>query len=204
MTDIAEMTPVKTGKGKAGTDAATAKGAALAVVCVAFATKLMEEEEKRGAKLKMIVKSINDLDHKGHVEFRAELTKELALLRELRDTVGVTRAQMSGYSYNSFEVLVSNWKTVSTACELGYKPLDKAWGVVVAECVAMKNAHAADAAHGGQLPIKRKAGRKATPLIDKAIKAAEALLDNPAEFVKFAAWVETTLKAIPKTDTPKN
>ena len=196
--DVAEMKPIQSGKAKAPTNADTAKGAALASVCVKYATKVMEEEEKRGNKLRLIIKDIAALSHDAHVEFRAELTKELTLVKELQASTGVSRAQMAGYSLNSFIVLVSNWKTISTACELGYKPEDKAWPVVVAESVQMKDAHASNASEGAQLPIKRKAGRKATPLIDKAKTAAEAL--SPAEFIEFAAWVATTLKHMPKDE----
>ncbi len=201
--DIAGMTALTKNNPKAGTNAPVAKGHALATVCINYATKLMAEEEKRSGKLKMIVKSIAELDHSAHVEFRSQLTAELNLLKELRSVTGVTRAQTAGYSFASFEVLVSNWKTISTAVELGYQPADKAWSIVVAESVQMKQAHAS----GGrttvtttvdgeeveaetELPIRRKVGRQATPLIDKAIKAAEALLlENPAKFVEFAAWV---------------
>ena len=191
------MTPISSGKKTAGTNAGVAKGAALAIVCVAYATKVMQEEEKRGQKLRMIIKSIADLTHDAHVEFRAELSKELQLVKELQQASGTTAGQMRGYSLSSFTVLVSNWKTISTACELGYKPEDKPWAVVVAESVQIRQAHAANAAEGSQLPIKRKAGRKATPLIDKAIKAAEELLENnPASFLEFAAWMETTVKAM--------
>lgn len=194
--DIVEMKPIGQSK-KAGTNGQLARGAALAVVCMAYATKRMEMEEKEAGKLKAIVKSIAELTHEGHVEFRAELQKELSLLKELRKTAGVTREQTQGYSFNSFETLVSNWRGISAACELGYKPEDKPWAVVVAESVQLRQAHAANAAEGSQLPIKRKAGRKATPLIDKAIKAAEELLENnPASFLEFAAWMQTTVKAM--------
>ena len=187
--DIATMkTP---GKNKtAGTKAALAKGHALATTCIAYAVKRMEEEDKQIGKLNLIVKSIGDLDHKGHVEFRAELTRELILLKELRTAVGTTKAQTAGYSFNSFEVLVSNWRTISTACELGYKPEGKPWSTVLAESVQIKNGHAMGQgeAHG---PTKRKVGRKATPLIDKAMTAAKAL--DKGDFVKFAAWVQSEL-----------
>ena len=197
--DVAEMKPISSGKASAGNKVDVAKGAALAVVCVKYATKVMEEEEKRGNKLKLIIKSIAELPHDGHVEFRAELTKELNLLKELTAAAGTKKAHMAGYSLNSFAVLVSNWKTISTAVELGYKPGEKSWPVVVSESVQMREAHASNSAEGAQLPIKRKAGRKATPLIEKAQAAAEKL--SPEEFVQFAAWVATTLKHMP-TDEP--
>ncbi len=209
--DVAEMKVLGQGKKSAGTNAGVAKGHALARVCIKYGEAKMAQEEKEAGKLKMIVKSIADLDHSAHVEFRAQLTAELTLLKELRSMTGVSRAQMAGYSFASFEVLVSNWKTISTAVELGYQPGDKAWSLVVAESVQLKHAHASKGHSTGtatidgeevvvdnELPIKRKVGRKATPLIDKAIKAAEELLtNNPEQFAEFAAWVA---KHMPTTD----
>lgn len=197
MTNVIAQRPVGAKKVAAKVDAATAKGAALADVCLAYATKRMEDEEKQSGKLGMILKSISELDHKGHIEFRAKLTSELNMLQELRKTVGVTKEQTKGYAFNSFSVLVTNWKTISTACELGLKVADKSWGQALAEAVAMKHSHAAAPGEGAQLPTKRKAGRKATPLIDKAQTAAQKLLDeNPEQFKQFAAWVEKQLKTL--------
>lgn len=186
--DVSKMTPISSGKKTAGTNAGIAKGAALAIVCVAYATKVMQEEEKRGQKLRMIIKSIADLTHDAHVEFRAELSKELQLVKELQTATKTTSGQMRGYSLSSFTVLVSNWKTISTACELGYKPEDKSWPVVVAESVQMKQAHASNGKEGAQLPIKRKAGRKATPELEKAQTAASKLSDE--DFMVFLAWAQ--------------
>lgn len=169
----------------------TAKGAALASVCMAYGLKRMAAEEKEQGKLLMIVKSINDLAREGHAEFRAQLTSELGLLKELREVAGVTRAQTAGYSLSSFEVLVSNWKTISHAVEMGYSTVDKSWGLVLAESVAMKNGATAKSGEMTALPTKRKVGRKATPEIDKAKTAAEKLDDHT--FAKFAAWVQTEL-----------
>lgn len=75
--DIAAMKPIGQSK-KAGPNGHLARGAALAVVCMAYATKRMEIEEKEAGKLKAIVRSIAELTHDGHVEFRAELQKELS------------------------------------------------------------------------------------------------------------------------------
>jgi hypothetical protein len=205
--DVAEMKTIGKNNPKAGTNAGVAQGHALATVCINYATKLMAEEEKRAGKLKLIIKSISDLSHGAHVEFRAQLTAELSLLKEMRAVTGVTKAQTAGYSFASFEVLVSNWKTISTACELGYVPGDKGWSLVVAESVQMKQAHASKGHKNAtstidgkeveadtELPIKRKVGRKATPLIDRAIEAATNLLnENPAKFIEFAAWVQKNM-----------
>lgn len=195
--DIATQAPIQSGKAKAPTNGDKAKGAALATVCVNYATKRMEQEEKEQGKLRSIMVSISNLARDGHAEFRAELTKELNLLKELRATTGVTKAQTAGYSFNSFEVLVSNWKTMSTAVECGLSIADKPWGQALSEAVAMKHAHAANSAEGAQLPTKRKAGRKATPILDKTIAAATALLeDDEKKFLDFAVWVENTAKAL--------
>lgn len=198
MTDIAEMKVIQSGKAKAPTNGDKAKGAALATVCINYATKRMEMEEKEQGKLKAIMNSISNLPRDGHAEFRAELTSELNLLKELRKTTDVTRAHTAGYSFNSFEVLVTNWKTLSQGVELGLKIDDKPWAVALAEAVSIKHAHASNAGEGAQLPTKRKAGRKATPQIDKCIREAEKLLENPKAFMEFAAWMQTTVKAIPK------
>jgi hypothetical protein len=196
MTDVAEMTPIQSGKAKANTNADTAKGHALAKICVRYGEARMKAEEKEHGKLKMIVKSIQELARDGHAEFRAQLTAELNLLKAMRDSTGVTKAQTAGYSFNSFETLCSNWKTISTAVELGYDTTDKPWSIVVAESVQMREAHANNGAEGAQLPTKRKAGRKSTPLIDKAIKAAEDLWENnPEDFKAFAATIEKMLRA---------
>lgn len=198
MTDVSTMTPISSGRAKAETNGAKAKGAALAVVCINYGVKRMEAEEKEAGKLAKIVASIQALERDGHAEFRAQLTAELNLLKELRKTTGVTKAQTAGYSFNSFEVLCTNWKTISTAIEMGYDSTGKAWGLVLAEAVQMKNSHAANAAEGAQLPTKKKAGRKSTPLIDKVVSAAEALLENnPDDFIKFAAMIEKMVKAMP-------
>ena len=197
MTDIAEMTPIASGRAKAGTNGDKAKGAALAVVCINYGVKRMEQEEREQGKLVSIVKSIQSLARDGHAEFRAELTRELQLLKELRKSTEVTKEMTAGYSFNSFEVLCSNWKTISAAVEMGYNTTGKPWGVVVSESVQMKHAHAANSHEGAQGPTKRKAGRKATPLIDKAIKAAQELLDNnPEQFAEFAANVAKMLDIV--------
>ena len=202
--NVAEMKPIQSGKAKSPTNGDAAKGLALAVICIRYATKVMEEDEKRTGKLSMIVRSIAELPHDGHIEFRAQLTAELDLIKELNKVAGdgdgkVTSANMAGYSLNSFKVLVSNWKTISTAVESGYKPENKTWSVVLSEAVAMKHAVASPTNASADLPTKRKAGRKETPLLDKAIKAADALLENnPVKFMEFVAWVQTTVKAMPK------
>jgi hypothetical protein len=196
-------TPVSNPK-NAPTNGDKAKGAALAVVCIKYATERMAEEEKQQNKLLTICKSIAALPRDGHAEFRSQLSAELTLAKACHkaasdDGTKVSRQHTAGYSINSFTVLVSNWRTISAAVELGLSIEGKSWGQILGEAVETKNAHAAHASEGAQVPTKRKAGRKATPLIDKAVKAAEELLENnPADFVKFAAQVEKMLKALPK------
>ena len=200
MADIATQAPIQSGKAKAPTNGDKAKGGALAVLCITYATKRMEQEEKEAGKLASIVKSIQELARDGHAEFRAQLTAELELIKELHKVPGeaggekVSKVHTMGYSLNSFAVLVTNWKTISMAVELGLDTRGKPWGQVLGEAVAMKHAHASNAGEGEQLPTKRKAGRKATPLIDKAVTAAETLLENnPKDFKKFAALVAKML-----------
>lgn len=196
MTDVSTMKTIQSGKAVANTNAECAKGHALATVCIRYATKRMEAEEKEQGKLGMILKSISELPRGGHAEFRAQMTAELNLLKEMRKVTGVTKAHTAGYSFASFEVLVTNWKTISTAVEMGLDVTGKPWAVALSEAVAMKHAHQANAAEGAQLPTKKKAGRKATPLIDKAIKAAEELWENnPEDFKAFAATIEKMLNA---------
>ena len=205
MTDIAEMTIVQSGKPKAATNGDKANGAGLAKQCIDYGVARMKAEEKEHNKLGLIVRSISQLARDGHAEFRAQLLAELNLLKETRAAMGVTKEMTAGYSFTSFETLCSNWRTISSAVEMGYSIMNddgtqKPWALVLAESVQMKHAKAsADSPDGAVGPTKKKVGRKSTPLIDKAIKAAEELLENnPQEFVKFAAWMETTFKAIKK------
>lgn len=174
-----------------------AKGTALAKICIDYATKRMQAEEKEQGKLQMIVKSIHELAREGHAEFRAELTAQLDMLKALRDSVGVDKNQTAGYSFNSFMVLVTNWKTISTAVEMGYSVKtddhkQKSWGLVLAESVAMKNG---TTAKSGEIlavgPTRKIVGRKALPVLEKAQR--EALKLSDADFGKFAVWVQAQL-----------
>lgn len=172
---VTALKPIQSGKAKAPTDGFKAQGHALAVVCINYAQKRMEEEEKQQSKLLAIVRSIQGLAREAHAEFRAELSKELELVKELNKAAGLTAAHTRGYSMSSFTVLVTNWRTISKAVEMGYDTTDKGWGQVLSESVEMKRQHSASSHEGAQPPTKRTAGRKATPLIEKAIKAMEAL-----------------------------
>lgn len=201
--DVSTMKPATKKQTPANPEAAAkkgniAKGAALAKVCIDYATKRMQAEEKEQGKLQMIVKSIQELPREGHAEFRAELTAQLDMLKALRDSVGVDKNQTAGYSFNSFMVLVTNWKTISKAVEMGYSSVNddnsqKSWGQVLAESVAMKNGATAQS---GEMPASgvvtpNKVGRKAIDKIDIAKRHASVLDDK--DFAKFCAWAETEL-----------
>jgi hypothetical protein len=201
MVDLVEMKPISSGKAKASTNGDAAKGSALATVCIKYATKRMEQEEKEQGKLAAIVRSIAELPRDGHKEFRAELSRELELIKELHKIGGggdgkVTSANMAGYSLNSFKVLVTNWRTISMAVECGYKPENKPWALVLAESVAMKHAEASAGTPTAELPTKRKAGRKAKSQLDKCIDCATVLVDDPVAFMQFVDWVNNTAKAM--------
>jgi hypothetical protein len=206
MTDVSTMAHIQSGKAKAPTNGALAQGHALAKVCIKYGEARMRAEEKEQGKLNAIVRDIAKLARDGHAEFRAQLGAELNLLKELRQSTGVSKEQTAGYSFASFEVLCSNWRTISTAIEMGYsindeQGIQKPWALVVAESVQTKRSVATQKSPDGVAnPTKKTAGRKATPLIDKAKKAAEELLENnPDSFVEFAAWIETTFKAMQKS-----
>jgi len=197
MVDLASKSVIQSGKAKAPTNGDKAKGAALAVLCIKYGVKRMEQEEKEAGKLAMIVKSIQELARDGHAEFRAELTKELNLIKELRQTTGVTKEQTAGYSFNSFETLCSNWKTISAAIEMGYSIMSedgaqKPWALVLGESVQMKYAHAENNSNPA-VPQKRKVGRKATPEIDKAI-AAMNKLDTLEDMMTLYKALEARMK----------
>lgn len=191
---------------KAAAKANGAKGTALATVCVAYATKCAKEDESRSEKLRSIVKSIGDLTREGHVAFRSELQAELDMIASLEKGVGAEKRTM-GYSMNSFRTMVSNWKTISQACELGLKTKDaddapKSWGQVLGEAVHIKHAHASDSQNPAT-PTKRKAGRKTLTDLDRAKAAFDKLTGQ--DIVKLAAYVQTRLTlaraATPETAT---
>ena len=149
---------------RAPTNAGKATGSALANVLVKYATEEALREEKKGEKLKGFIKDIHALDHEGHTAFRAELTEELAIMKMARDAQeeheGVKVKSTMGYSFTSFTVMVSNFKTISYSAELGYKYDDaKTWAVMLAESVGYKHAQASKGVDVGMVGAKR--GRKA-------------------------------------------
>jgi hypothetical protein len=156
---------------KANKKANAGKGMALAKVCIDYAMKVSKEEENRAQKLRSIVASIHALTHEGHIEFRAQLSSELELIASLEKGVDATKEQTKGYSMASFRVMVSNWRTISAACEMGLnvKTPDgdvKPWGLVLGEAVNLKNSKATE---GGATAVPTaKRGRKTHTLLDKA------------------------------------
>lgn len=184
MADVAEMKPQ--GQTKIDAEAArkagdVAKGHALAILCVRYATQEAKEEERRGAKRLRFVADIANLTHDGHQEFRKELQIELAALTDVEKVTGQDDSRHGGYAASSFRVMVSNWRTISAACELGYSPFDadgsaKAWETVLSEARGMKKA-AVSAGKTVAIEGTRKAGggRKQLTAYDRALKLAVAL-----------------------------
>jgi hypothetical protein len=201
MADVANMTVIQSGKAKAPTNGAKANGAALAEKCIKYGEARMKAEEKEANKLQLIVKSIQQLEREGHAEFRATLTSEIQLIKELRKSQGVTREMTKGYSFDSFETLCSNWKTISTAVEMGYSIFtddgaQKPWSLTLAESVQYKHAKATAADPNGVAgPTKKKVGRKATPLIEKALNAMDAL-ETGEDLLKLYNALEARMQAM--------
>jgi hypothetical protein len=162
---------------KANKKANAGKGMALAKVCIDYAMKVSKEEENRAQKLRSIVESIHALTHEGHIEFRSQLSSELELITSLEKGVEATKEQTRGYSMNSFRVMVSNWRTISAACELGLDVKDKEgnqkpWPLVLGEAVNLKHSRATES--GATAVPAAKRGRKTHTLLDKA----KALVDK--------------------------
>ena len=189
MVDVVEMK--QAGKGaidgkKAQTKAFKAKGAALATLCVRFAQEEVRIEEKRGQARIKFVTDIKALTPEGHAEFRAQLRKELLSLTEgeqLLVQAGAMAEEESlkgGYSANSFRVMVSNWMTISIACEAGLSineddgtPMK--WDAVLS---AARKVRKETQQATGQLAEGQRtqgAGRKPVSDYDKALKAVEKL-----------------------------
>jgi hypothetical protein len=187
--EIAEMK--QAGKGaidgkKAQTKAYKAKGAALATLCVRFAQEEVRIEEKRGQARIKFVTDIKALTPEGHAEFRAQLRRELLSLdegEELLVQAGAMTEKEStkgGYSAASFRVMVSNWMTISVACEAGLDVNEAdgtpmKWDTVLA---AARKVRKDTQQAGAQLSDGQRAqgaGRKPVSDYDKALKAIEKL-----------------------------
>lgn len=161
-----------------------AKGAALAVLIVKAANEEQADQLARGQKRMRFVLDISCLTHEGHVEFRKDLQNELAFMAEAakefkeKGLIAEDETDKAGYSSNSFRVMVSCFRTISAACEMGWKlqPADMSWDQALSECRAYKRAKA-DAGVSVAIEGTRKAGggRKVTPMFAKAQKAVAGL-----------------------------
>lgn len=171
---------------KAAAKGFKAKGAALATLCVRFAQEEVRIEEKRGQARIKFVTDIKALTPEGHAEFRAQLRRELLSLdegEELLVQAGAMTEKEStkgGYSAASFRVMVSNWMTISVACEAGLNINEEdgtpmKWDAVLgaARKVRKETQQAAGQLADGQR--NQGAGRKPISDYDKALKAVEKL-----------------------------
>lgn len=211
------LASVKTGgksidTAKANAKASAAKGAALADLCIKYLTEEMQAEEQRGAKRMMFVRDISNLNPEGHGEFRAEMQRQLNFLTESEKAavqVGALKEEVSrhgGYSLASFRVMVSNWRTLSVACEHGLniyeadKKTLKPWETVLMDARALRKAEqaAGDAASesGGRA---QGAGRKADTKVDRAFKIAMQLsIEEQAELI---GRIQAAMAEASKADT---
>lgn len=210
--NVAEMK--QAGKGQVNAEASTrkgniAKGHALAQVCVNFATEEMKAEEKRGEKRMGFVKRIADLTPEGHAEFRKELQHALAFLDE-QDKAAMAAGALkeapsktAGYSLASFRVMVSNWRTVSVACEAGMKIEDGAsWENTLEEARATRKAHQSNGGKVIEGTKKQGAGRKAISDYDKALRIVSKL--GYKDLVKLQSALTGLIEAsAPKARKPK-
>lgn len=211
MTDTATMKP----QGKATIDQEAARlkgeqaaGAALAVQVVKYATEEAKADEKRGASRMRFVHSIMELSPGGHRIFRAELSNELALLKEVEAASNRKDSQTAGYSAASYKVMISCMRTISVACEAGLKIKGENWESVLDEARAFKSAAVANgtAPTGKDAGNKPGAGRKAASPVDKTMAAIgkldrrqqRAILDRlAASFSVTLQWPAKPAKAAP-------
>lgn len=191
--DIAEMKIASTGKGSAKVNTSVTKGKALAHVMVDYAWKCAEEVEKRTQKLAMFVKDICALDTEGHQQFRAQLSAELAAIREMEKHADVKESTKAGYSLNSFVVMVSNWRAISEAAQIGFKGVDKEgeplpWTTALETAREYRKSHASATGTEVRTAAGKKAGagRKAITPFDKALREA-AKLDRKGQKKLFEA-----------------
>lgn len=187
-----------------------AKGAALATLCINFAVDEVKAEEKRGEKRRKYIADIYALTPEGHAEFRAELRRELLSFDESEKALvqaGMMKEQESkkgGYSSASFRVMVSNWSTLSVACEAGLKPFDEDGAVLAwdAALSAARTAKKAQQAAGNIAEGQRAsgAGRKAVTDYDKALRMVSKLnlRDQRKLAVALAGMIEASETKAPK------
>lgn len=202
MSDSIVKAPLK-GKAPAPTDAAKAKGEALALVCIQFGESVAREEHAaetgRAARLNAIKDSILALGSpEAHSVFRTAISKHLNDVRERIKAEGSTGNEQ-GYSLTSFVVRVSQWRAFSKAITLGFNPpKGMKWAACLTEAVAINGAHAKGESEAN-MPTRRKAGRKETPALEKMLNSIAKFREaNPDEFIKLAAWVQREVEAMPK------
>lgn len=205
--DVAEMKIANRAKGSAKPDANKAQGEALATVVVAWAWKEVEAEEKRGSKMALFVQDICNLSPEGHKAFRDQLSAEMASIRELEKVSGLNESRKAGYSLNSFTVMVSNWRAISEAAQIGFKGKEKdgapmQWTKALETAREYRKAHVS--AGGTQKTAAGKAlgaGRKPLTDFDKAIRAAEKL--TLRDMRKLQAFVNSKIEAMETTTKAK-
>lgn len=190
---------------KAAIKGLKAKGAALAALCVNFAVEEVKAEEKRGEKRRKYIADIFNLTPEGHSEFRAELQRELMSFDESEKVLvkagamAEAESKKAGYSSASFRVMVSNWRTISVACEAGMKPVDEAgaplaWDATLSMAREVRRASASvgesKAADGMRA---QGAGRKAVSDYDKALRLVAKLAHG--DLVKMQAALGGLIEA---------
>jgi hypothetical protein len=203
--DIAEMKIANRAKGSAKPNASVAQGNALATLAVQWAWNEAAAEEARGKKLQLFVDSIAKLDEQGHRAFREQMSAELASIRELEKVSGIKDASRNGYSLNSFVVMVSNFRAISEACQLGFKPVDKA-GTALTWAQTLDLAREWRSAKGnpGRKTANGKkpgAGRKPLTDYDKAMRLVAKL--NLRDLRKVQAAVTGLIEAAETGKRPK-
>lgn len=198
--DVAEMKVAGKAKGAAKPDPAQVAGGALATLVVNWAWKEAEAEEKRAGKLALFVKDIVALpDEASHRAFREQLSAELAGIAELEKVSGINESRKAGYSLASFRVMISNFRTISEAAQIGFKGTGKG-GVELTWVQSLETAREYRKAHvsaGGTQTTQRGhklgAGRKALSDYDKAIRVLSKL--NLRDLRKVQAYVNGQIEA---------
>lgn len=165
-----------------------AKGEALAILIVKAANEEQADQLARGQKRMKYVRDIVALSPEGHQEFRKQLQNELAFMAEAAkilqkdapEIIKEDESSKAGYTSNSFKVMVSCFRTISAAAELGWKlePESMSWDQCLSECRAYRKVKA-DSGVVALIPGTRKqgAGRKPLTALGK-VQAAVAKLDT--------------------------
>lgn len=215
MTDIANMTPVaqasKIDGSKAAAKVHSANGSALATQVVKFVNGEVQAEQKRSESRMRFVRSILALETEGHSEFRKQLQHELTFLTETMTAAVASGAikedesRHGGYSAASFRVMVSNFRTISVAAELGWTPEGEgqSWEDSLSQCRDFKKAQASNGVNvvvpGGR---KAGAGRKAASDLAK-VQGAVSKLGRKDKMVLLASLAaELKMQFKTESNTP--